>query len=160
MRDTEARELLPSVLIVDPDEGLRALYRTILEPYAEEVLECGDGVAALALVFRTPPSLVVADARLPRVDGLALCECLAAHPRTAPTRKLILAADEWAARRAHASGADHVLVKPFLPQHLVAAAIQLWMTRAEVGVTSSSMRPRNPGVSGGSNSISTTAPHV
>src|SRR6195952_2689088 len=110
MRERPTRELLPSVLIVDPDEGLRALYRTILEPYAEEIVESCDGVAALALAFRTPPSLLVADARLPRVDGVAVCECLAAHPRTAPTRKLILAADEWAARRAHASGADHVLV--------------------------------------------------
>jgi DNA-binding NarL/FixJ family response regulator len=101
----------------------------------------------------------VADARLPRVDGAALCECLSAHPRTASVLKLIVASDEWMARRAMASGADCVLVKPVLPEALAGAALQLWTTRSGEGATSSSMRPRNAGASGGSNSMRTTAPH-
>jgi CheY-like chemotaxis protein len=160
MRSRPSHPVLPSLLIVDPDEGLRSLYRTILEPLAEVVYESADGVAALALAFRTPPSLLVADARLPRVDGGALCECLRAHPRTAKTLKLILASDSWAARRAESSGADAVLIKPFLPQALAAAAVQLWNTRDGSGAMSSSIRPRSSGASGGSNSTRTTAPHV
>jgi CheY-like chemotaxis protein len=124
------------------------------------VYESGDGVAALALAFRTPPSLLVADARLPRVDGSALCECLRAHPRTAATLKVILAADEWMARRSESCGADAVLIKPFRPEALAAAAVQLWNARDGAGATSSSIRPRTSGASGGSNSIRTTAPHV
>src|SRR4051812_7777497 len=116
MRCQPSYPVFPSVLIVDADEGLRGLYRAVLEPLAHEVLESADGVAALALAFRTPPALLLADARLPRVDGAALCECLSAHRRTASTLKLILAADEWMARRAMAAGADHVLIKPFLPE--------------------------------------------
>jgi|SRR4051794_13423030 CheY-like chemotaxis protein len=160
MRSRPPRAVLPSLLIVDPDEGLRALYRTILEPLAEVVYESADGVAALALAFRTPPSLLVADARLPRVDGSALCECLRAHHRTAPTLKLILASDQWMARRAETSGADAVLIKPFLPSDLSAAAVQLWKRRDDSGATSSSIRPRTVGSSGGSNSTRTTAPQA
>jgi two-component system OmpR family response regulator len=148
------------VLIVDPDASVRALYRTILEPIADTLVEAIDGVAALALAFRTPPSLLVADARLPRVDGAALCECLGAHHRTASTMKLILASDEWMQRRAYMSGADEVLIKPFSPEELAAAAVQLWNVRTGSGATSSSMRPRSRGASGGSNSTRTTAPHV
>jgi CheY-like chemotaxis protein len=158
MRSRPAAPILPSVLIVDADEGNRLLYRTILEPLAEVIYESADGVAALALAFRNPPSLLVSDARLPRVDGSALCECLRAHHRTATTLKLILAADEWMARRAEASGADTVLIKPFRPESLARAAVQLWSTRD--GATNSSIRPRTPGASGGSNSIRTTAPHA
>jgi two-component system OmpR family response regulator len=158
MRSRPAAPILPSVLIVDADEGNRFLYRTILEPLAEVIYESGDGVEALALAFRTPPSLLVSDARLPRVDGSALCECLRAHHRTATTLKLILAADEWVARRAETSGADTVLIKPFRPEALARAAVQLWSTRD--GSTRSSMRPRSSGASGGSNSTRTTAPHV
>jgi CheY-like chemotaxis protein len=150
---------VPSVLIVDADEGLRSLYRTIVEPLAEQILESGDGVAALALAFQTPPTLLIADARLPRVDGAALCECLSAHHRTASTLKVILAADPWMARRAWASGADCVLLKPFLPEELIAAVVQLWTTRPREGGTSSSIRPRSSGASGGSNSTRTIAPH-
>jgi len=160
MRSRPAAPILPSVLIVDADEGTRLLYRTILEPLAEVVSESADGVAALALAFRTPPSLLVADARLPRVDGSALCECLRAHHRTAATLKLIVASDEWVARRAESSGADTVLIKPFRPDTLAAAALQLWSARDRVGSANNSIRPRSVGSSGGSNSIRTTAPQV
>jgi CheY-like chemotaxis protein len=160
MRHGPETTILPSVLIVDPDEALRSLYRASVAPFAEAVFESTDGVAALALAFREPPALLVADARLPRVDGAALCECLSAHQRTAGTLKLIVASDEWIAKRAYAAGADKVLIKPFLPEELAAAALQLWNTRSASGATSNSIRPRSSGASGGSNSTRTTARHA
>ena len=52
---------LPAILIVDGDDDTRELYRTILAPVAESILEADDGVAALEAAIRGSISSMRAD---------------------------------------------------------------------------------------------------
>ncbi|MBC7561061.1 MAG: response regulator transcription factor [Dermatophilaceae bacterium] len=113
------------VAVVDDEalvrRGLTLLLR--LEPELEVVGEAADGAAAVALVRRARPDVVLMDIRMPGTDGLAATRTLMADPDTASTRVLILTTfdqDEhvFAAIRAGASG---FLLKDTPPEQLLSA---------------------------------------
>lgn len=71
------------VLVVDDQELLRRGLRMILETDGgvEVVGEAEDGSRALALIPTVRPDIVLADARMPVLDGLGLVrECAVHHP--------------------------------------------------------------------------------
>ena len=71
------------VMIVDDQELLRRGLRMILEtdPEIEVVGEAEDGMRALALIPELAPDLVLADARMPVLDGIGLVQqCAVSHP--------------------------------------------------------------------------------
>jgi CheY-like chemotaxis protein len=61
--------VLEAVLVVDDYAPIRALVRDVLEAAGYAVREAADGAAALALVRRAPPSVVLLDVGLPVLDG-------------------------------------------------------------------------------------------
>src|SRR5690348_1124343 len=60
------------VLIVEDDPDLLRLARRILQRHGYTVATAGDGRAALALIAREPPDLLLTDLMIPELDGLAL----------------------------------------------------------------------------------------
>ena len=80
------------VAVVDDEalvrRGLTVLLR--MEPDIDVVGEAGDGDAAVALVRREHPDVVLMDIRMPRTDGLTATRTLLADPATAATRVLVL----------------------------------------------------------------------
>ncbi len=113
------------VAVVDDEalvrRGLTLLLR--LEPDLDVVGEAGDGAAAVALVRRERPDVVLMDIRMPGTDGLTATRTLMADPDTTSTRVLILTTfdqDEYvfAAIRAGASG---FLLKDTPPDALLEA---------------------------------------
>ncbi|AWS45168.1 response regulator transcription factor [Streptosporangium sp. 'caverna'] len=66
------------VLIADDQEQVRSGFRTILgtAPDIEVVGQATDGVEALDLTRRLRPDVVIADIRMPRMDGLELTRIL------------------------------------------------------------------------------------
>ncbi len=63
---------LGTVLLADDDTRFRAVLRGLLDGLAGRVLEAADGGQALALVKDNPVDLVLADMRMPGLDGGAL----------------------------------------------------------------------------------------
>lgn len=99
------------VLVADDQPAVRRGFRTILDaqPDLEVVGEAADGVAALALARELQPDVVVADVRMPRMDGLELTRRLAGPQAAAPLRVIVVTTydlDEYvhAALRAGACG--------------------------------------------------------
>ena len=113
------------VAVVDDEalvrRGLTVLLR--LEPGLDIVGEASDGAAAIELVRREHPDVVLMDIRMPGTDGLAATRALMADPDTAATRVIILTTfdlDEYVfgALRAGASG---FLPKDTSPNDLLTA---------------------------------------
>ena len=98
-----------SVVLVDDQELLRRGFRMILsaEPDIEVIGEAGDGEAAVELVLRTSPDVVLMDVRMPGLDGIAATERIV---RAAATVRVVILTtfdlDEYvyAGLRAGASG--------------------------------------------------------
>ena len=80
----------PRVLVVEPDDDVRRIYRETLGRAGYEVLEALDGRDALIKALVRVPSLVVTELRLPFVDGMALCEILRRDRTTATVPILII----------------------------------------------------------------------
>ena len=101
------------VLVVDDDEIIRRVVRTVLEADEFGVVEAGDGAEAIALATSACPAVVVLDVMMPGMDGVEVCRRL--HDAGVPARVLMLTArDDRATEEASvAAGASGYLRKPF-----------------------------------------------
>jgi CheY-like chemotaxis protein len=120
------------VLIVDPDDDTRSLYRETLRLVRCDVAESLDGRDALAKALVRPPTLVITELRLPLVDGFAFCDILRRDRTTANVPILIVTAESRAAELDRARQvADAVLVKPTTPDALLHEIQRLTTCRDE-----------------------------
>lgn len=73
------------VVVVDDQPLIRASLRALLERSGADVVgEAGDGAAAVSLVRRTQPDVVLMDIRMPVLDGIeATRQITATHPEVA-----------------------------------------------------------------------------
>ncbi len=77
MGESEPKQGLKTILIVDDNSALRKITRKILEKEGYDVLEAPDGATALALM-REKPLLVLQDLVLPDITGYDLVHKLRA----------------------------------------------------------------------------------
>lgn len=61
---------MPSVLVIDDDDQLRAYLRNLLESQGYSAQEARNGEEALRLYGRERPDLVLCDIFMPEMDGL------------------------------------------------------------------------------------------
>ncbi|MEE1827598.1 response regulator transcription factor [Streptomyces sp. BE20] len=94
------------VLLADDDEAIRSAYAIILgaQPDIEVVGGAADGVEALELARRLCPDVVLADIRMPRLDGLELTRQLGGEFRVVVVTTFDLDEYVHAALRAGATG--------------------------------------------------------
>src|SRR5512139_4087577 len=111
------------ILLVDDSRVTRELMKVYLIGRDVTLLEAADGAEALEKVRADPPDLVLADMRMPRLDGSGLCEALRDDPSTSHVPVVILTSnkDLETRRRARAAGAREVLQKPIQPHALLEA---------------------------------------
>ncbi len=109
-----------TVVVADDEPALTLLFERLLVKRGFLVLTAQDGAEALALVKQAEPDLVLADVRMPRMDGFALCEAIKADPATRliPVVLMTGAAAREDRMRAIALGADDLLSKPVDDQEL------------------------------------------
>jgi CheY-like chemotaxis protein len=104
--------------VVERDVHVRRLLSDFLAPLRCTVQYFDDGYTALDTIRRHPPSLVVADVVVPRLDGLALCRLIKGDQALRAVKVVILSAIS-AEERARASGADAFLEKPIERERIV-----------------------------------------
>ena len=107
------------VMIVDDDESVRSLLRLTLPAEGFEILEAPDGVAAIALLDREKPDLVLLDWHMPRASGADVLD--AVKRRLPHVSVIVLTASAVHAERVRAEtlGVDAFLTKPFSPLELL-----------------------------------------
>jgi CheY-like chemotaxis protein len=117
---------MTTILLVDDSRVTRELIKVYLIAKDVRLLEAADGAEALETARRERPDLVLADMRMPRLDGHGLCKALAADLRTRSIPVVILTSngDPETVARCRAAGAREVLRKPIQPQPLLDAVIR------------------------------------
>jgi CheY-like chemotaxis protein len=111
------------VLIVEDDPTLRMVIGMVLERDGHEIDEAPHGEAALSVIAGHRPDIVVADLKMPVMDGLELIERMNADAATAGVPVILLSgAAELGEARDRASA---VLAKPFDPADLLATVRSL-----------------------------------
>src|SRR3954469_13212829 len=100
------------ILVVDDEANARAALRTILSEEGYEISEAGDGEEGLARIEGWGPDLVLADGRMPRMDGLALLRKAKETGAEASFIMMTAFASIETAVEAVKAGAENYLVKP------------------------------------------------
>lgn len=115
------------ILICDDDPLLMELINFRLAAKGYEVLKAIDGDEALARATADLPELIVLDAMMPRMDGFEVLLRVKNNPATAQIPVIMLTArrSERDIVSALERGADDYLVKPFIPDELLARIFKL-----------------------------------
>jgi signal transduction histidine kinase len=120
------------ILLVDDNADMREyVARLLADRWTVET--AADGHVALQSVRARPPSLIVSDIMMPRVDGFELIRQLRADPDTRDLPVILLSAraGEEASIEALAAGADDYVVKPFSARDL-RARVEAQLLRAQI----------------------------
>ena len=99
------------VLVVDDDDMIRRLLRTVLEADEIEVIEAPDGDAALAAAADLHPTVIMLDVMMPGLDGVEVCRRI--DHEKAKVVMLTARDDPELEQAATEAGADAFLTKPF-----------------------------------------------
>jgi CheY-like chemotaxis protein len=110
------------VLVVDDDPEIVTFLATLLELEGIESQVATSAAAALSMLDRGLPNLVLLDIAMPDRDGLDLCRVLKTDPRTRDVPVFVVSArpGKDVVERALAAGAEQFIRKPFENQELIA----------------------------------------
>ena len=105
------------ILLVDDDDGVRALIEKLLEMRGYSVTSVGLGHDCLKRLSESTFDLILLDHVLPDMDGLVLLQLVRQHlgANQKPIIYLTGVADDNTRRRAFEIGVDDYVVKPFDP---------------------------------------------
>ena len=108
------------ILVVDDESRMRKLVRDFLVKQNFEVLEAGDGEAALDLFYQEKNiALLILDVMMPKMNGWEVCKEVRENSRV-PIIMLTAKGDESDELLGFELGVDEYISKPFSPKILVA----------------------------------------
>jgi len=124
----------PCVLIVDDDKRVIELLEIAFAAHGYRVVSACDGDEALKRIASDHPDVVVLDVRLPKRNGLEVCEMLRRDPHESSIPVIVVSATVETETRLQAfrRGADDYLTKPFSPKELVARVRRLLTRSSEM----------------------------
>ena len=105
------------VLVVDDDPDIRTVVADVLELEECHVETASDGQEALERILEEPPSVLLLDMRMPRMDGWQVAAQLRERGLHVPI--IVMTAAQSARAWAEEIGADAFLAKPFEIDELV-----------------------------------------
>ena len=108
------------ILMVDDEERMRKLIKDFLTRHDFQVVEAGDGEAAIDIFFNDKNiDLVILDVMMPKMDGWEVLETIRKYSQV-PVIMLTAKAEERDELRGFQLGVDEYITKPFSPKILVA----------------------------------------
>ncbi len=109
------------VLVVDDEENIRLVLKTLLKKNGYDVEVADSGEAALALVDSFGPDVILTDVRMPKMSGLDLLATLKAKNALATVIVMSAYGSIDLALEAIQAGAYDYVSKPFKPDEVVLA---------------------------------------
>jgi len=109
------------ILVVEDQEDLRGVLRTLLTGSGYEMLEAADGEAGVVKAKSERPDLVLMDIQMPVLDGYEATRRIKADPdlKTIPIIAVSSFAMKGDEEKARAAGCDHYVTKPYSPMQLL-----------------------------------------
>ena len=108
------------ILVVDDESRMRKLVKDFLVKKNFQVLEAGDGEAAMDLFYKEKDiALVILDVMMPKMDGWEVCREIRKNSKV-PIIMLTARGDERDELLGFDLGVDEYISKPFSPKILVA----------------------------------------
>ena len=110
-----------NILLVDDQPGKLLSYETILAPLGENLIRANSGKEALEHLLRSPVAVVLADVRMPELDGFELASMIRQHPRFQKTAIILVSAvlmSDVDFLKGYRHGAVDYLPVPIVPEIL------------------------------------------
>jgi DNA-binding response OmpR family regulator len=113
---------MAKIVVADDDVDVRMLVALKLRHSGYDVVDVGDGAAAVEACRKERPDLVVLDLMMPVMSGLEACRMIKSEPGLAdvPVLMLTARAQNTDVDAGLAVGADAYVTKPFSPKELAA----------------------------------------
>jgi two-component system cell cycle response regulator DivK len=111
------------ILVVEDQEDLRGVLRTLLTGSGYEMLEAFDGETGVARAKSDRPDLILMDIQMPVLDGYEATRRIKADPdlKGIPVIAVSSFAMKGDEEKARAAGCDHYVTKPYSPMQLLRA---------------------------------------
>jgi signal transduction histidine kinase/ligand-binding sensor domain-containing protein/DNA-binding response OmpR family regulator len=124
---------LPTMVIVDDDADLRSYIKEIFIDQFN-IYEADDGMAALALISKEAPDIVVSDVVMGKMDGIELCRKLKENPILAHIPVILLtgSSSEQSKLKGLECGAEDYVSKPFSKELIVARVQNILKSRSRL----------------------------
>jgi two-component system response regulator AtoC len=107
------------ILVVDDEENIRLVLRTLLKKHGYEVEVADSGESALGALESFDPDVILTDVRMPRMGGLDLLGALKAKQHPATVIVMSAYGNVDLAIEAMKAGAYDYVSKPFKPDEIV-----------------------------------------
>ena len=107
------------ILVIDDDESIRELVKLHLTNGGYEALVAEDAVVAGQMVVQCAPDLIIADVRMPYMNGYDFVSALKTDPSTRDIPVVFLTTSDDVAERARQLGAAAYLTKPVSAERLL-----------------------------------------
>lgn len=108
------------ILVVDDESDHRSILAYVLEKHYD-VITAENGQDAVNKLNRAEPDLILADIKMPNLNGYELAEYLRDHPRFNSIPLIFLSAMDYsnAIRAGYQKGASFYMTKPIDPSRLL-----------------------------------------
>lgn len=122
----------PRVLLVDDDVDTRDMYAWSLEARGFDVLSAGNAASAASMAMDRRPDAIVTDFTLPGEDGFVLATRIRASGGLQDTPMVLVSGRAFVGNTGERAMEvfDRVLLKPVLPDDLIAEIVPLLLDRA------------------------------
>ncbi len=109
------------ILVLDDEEQIVFLLRTILNVYGYDCIEMFSPKEILPTISREKPDLILLDIAMPEIDGYEVCRNLKNSPETKgiPVVMITALALQQDKKTALEAGADGFILKPFDPRLVI-----------------------------------------
>ncbi|HID89323.1 MAG TPA: response regulator [Anaerolineae bacterium] len=113
---------MTKILVAEDEKDIRELIAFTLRFAGYDVVLANNGAEALERVSQEKPALVLLDVRMPKMTGYEVCRRLKENPETEKIPVVFLSAkgQDREVQEGYESGAVDYIIKPFVPDELIA----------------------------------------
>lgn len=117
----------PKILVIDDEEAIVLLLKTVLDLYDYNSFSCLDSQNAVCMAKELKPDLIILDVAMPDKDGYQVCKELKSlkETRNIPIIMLTALALNQDKKLGLESGANAFIFKPFDPENVIAEISRL-----------------------------------